>query len=653
MQAPANNDTLVNSEPHAAEEALLKSEERWRRVFENSAVGVALTTTQGRFMAANTAYQRLVGYTEEELRGCSFLDLTHEDDRLANAALIAELLDEKRPQFLIEKRYRRKDGQFIWVRNNVSLVPGTESESRFLMAIVEDISERKRLQAELETERDRLRLLLDLTNNVLSHLELHRLCLAIATSIRRVMHCDFAGLALPDGERDRLRLYAFDFPEGETVLPPDVLIPMVGTPSGMTFRSGKPHVFDAAAMTQFDPAINPGRAAGLQSGCFLPLVSGERVLGTMNLCRFTDSVFTADDVAFLSQVAKQVAIAVGNALDYEHVTTSKERLAEENLYLANQLQTEHNFGEIIGQSAALQAVLQQIKIVATTDATVLIHGETGTGKELVARAIHTLSQRATATFVKVNCAAIPLGLLESELFGHEKGAFTGAIGRKIGRFELAHKGTLFLDEVGDIPLELQPKLLRILQEQEFERLGSTRTIKTDVRLVAATNRDLRLMITEQKFRDDLYYRLNIFPVTVPPLRERADDIPLLVSHFVNKYAGKMKKRIDTISRETMETLTHYHWPGNIRELQNVIERAVILTQDSVLRVVLPELSGPTNVSPHVTRTLENVEREHIIQTLNATSWVIGGPHGAADRLGVKRTTLRSRMEKLGIIRPLT
>jgi len=653
MRAMANNQVPVNSEHHAAEEALLKSEERWRRVFENSAIGVALTTTQGRFMAANTAYQRLVGYTEEELRGCSFLDLTHEDDRPANAALIAELLDEKRQQFLVEKRYRRKDGQFIWVRNNVSLVPGTESEPRFLMAIVEDISERKRLQSELEMERDRLRLLLDLTNNVLSHLELHRLCLAIATSIRRVMHCDFAGLALPDGERDGLRLYAFDFPEGETILPPDVSIPMGGTPSGMTFRSGKPHVFDAAAMKQFDHTTNPGLAAGLQSGCFLPLVSNDRVLGMMNLCRFTDSVFTTDEVAFLSQVAKQVAIAVGNALDYEHVTTSKERLAEENLYLANQLQTEHNFGEIVGQSATLQSVLQQIKIVATTDATVLIHGETGTGKELVARAIHTLSQRATATFVKVNCAAIPLGLLESELFGHEKGAFTGAIGRKIGRFELAHKGTLFLDEVGDIPLELQPKLLRILQEQEFERLGSTRTIKTDVRLVAATNRDLRLMIAEQKFRDDLYYRLNIFPVTVPPLRERPEDIPLLVSHFVNKYAGKMKKRIDTISRETMETLTHYHWPGNIRELQNVIERAVILTQDSVLRVVLTELSRPTSASPYVIKTLEDVEREHIMQTLHATHWVIGGPHGAADRLGVKRTTLRSRMEKLGIIRPLT
>jgi formate hydrogenlyase transcriptional activator len=640
------------SERRFGEEALLKSEERWRRVFENSAIGVALSTTQGRFMAGNLAYQRMLGYTEEELCQLSFLEITHEDDRARNAVLIAELLEGSRQQFQIEKRYRRKDGQLIWVSNNVSLVPGTESHPQFLMAIVEDISERKRLQGHLELERDRLRLLLDLTKNVLSHLDLLRLCRAMAVSIRRVMHCDFAALALPDFENDRLRLYAFDSLEGRTIFPEGMTLPIIGTPAGLAFRTGQPQVFDAAGLAQFDEKINPGLAAGLKSGCFIPLVNRERVLGTMDLCRYTDSPFTSDDVDFLSEVAGQVAIAVGNALEYDEVSKSRERLAEENLYLEHQLRTEHNFGEIVGKSPALKSVLKQIEIVATTDATVLIHGETGTGKELVARAIHNHSNRASATFVKVNCAAIPLGLLESEWFGHEKGAFTGAIGRKIGRFELADKGTLFLDEIGEIPLELQPKLLRVLQEQEFERLGSTRTIKTDARLVAATNRDLGRMIEERKFRDDLYYRLNIFPITVPPLRERTQDIPLLVSHFVDKYAVKMNKRIDEISGETMEALTRYHWPGNVRELQNVIERAVVLTQDTVLRVVLPELQSPVMAPPSALKTLEHVERAHIIQTLDATNWVIGGPHGAAEHLGLKRTTLRSRMEKFGITRPL-
>lgn len=647
----AGSQEQTISERERTREALLKSEERWRRVFENSAIGVALVNLQGRYVAVNTAYEQMLGYTGEELRALTFQEISHEDDSAPTASLITELLAGRQQQFQIEKRYRCKDGRLLWVSNNVSLVPGSDGEPQFIMAIVEDISERKRLQSELEKERDRLRLLLDLTNNVLSHLDLQRLCRAMAVSIRRVMHCDFAALALPDVESDRLRLYAFDSLEGKAILPEGVTLPIIGTPAGTAFRTGQPQVFDEAALSQFDPKINPGLALGLKSGCFLPLLSGERVVGTMNLCRFTDSVFTSEQVQFLSQIAGQVAIAVGNALDYDRVSRSRERLAEEKLYLENQIRSEHNFGEIIGQSAALKSVLKQIEIVATTDATVLIHGETGTGKELVARAIHNLSRRAAATFVKVNCAAIPLGLLESELFGHERGAFTGAIGRKVGRFELAHKGTLFLDEIGDIPLELQPKLLRVLQEQEFERLGSTHTIKTDARLVAATNRDLSRMVEEGKFRDDLYYRLNIFPLTVPPLRERREDIPLLVRHFVNKYAVKIDRRIDEIASETMEALTTYNWPGNVRELQNVIERAVILTEGQVLRVHLPELKRPS-IPPPPLKTLEEVERAHINQALDSTNWVIGGQHGAAQQLGLRRTTLRSRMEKLGITRPL-
>jgi formate hydrogenlyase transcriptional activator len=323
---------------------------------------------------------------------------------------------------------------------------------------------------------------------------------------------------------------------------------------------------------------------GFQSGCFLPLINRHRVLGVLQLARLQEQAFTQEDVDFLSQVASQVAIAVDNALDYRQVTESRARLAEERRYLQDEIRTVHNFDEIIGSSAALTQVLTQVEVVAPTDATVLIQGETGTGKELIARAIHQRSTRRDHTFVNANCAAIPSGLLESELFGHERGAFTGAIAQKIGRFELAHQGTLFLDEIGDIPLDLQPKLLRVLQEQALERLGSPRTRRVDVRLVAATNRDLVQMVEAGTFREDLYYRLNVFPLTVPPLRERVEDIPLLVRHLVHTYAQRLRKRIDIIPADVLEALTRYHWPGNVRELQNVIERAVILTPDIVLRL---------------------------------------------------------------------
>jgi len=337
-------------------------------------------------------------------------------------------------------------------------------------------------------------------------------------------------------------------------------------------------------------------------------------------------------------------------LSLEEITELKDKLAKEKLYLEDEIRTESNFEEIIGESAALKRILKQVETVAPTDSAVLIQGETGTGKELIARAIHSLSKRRERTFVKMNCAAIPTGLLESELFGHERGAFTGAIAQKVGRFELAHGGTLFLDEVGDVPLELQSKLLRVLQEQEFERLGSNRTIRVDVRLVAATNRDLALMVTDKQFRSDLYYRLNVFPITAPPLRERPEDIPLLVRYFAQQYARRMNKPIVTIPTETMTTLSKYYWPGNIRELENLIERSVILSQGPDLRVPLGELEAPTVTVPNEVATLETAEREHILRVLRETNWVIGGLSGAAARLGMKRTTLQSKMQKLGISR---
>jgi formate hydrogenlyase transcriptional activator len=357
-------------------------------------------------------------------------------------------------------------------------------------------------------------------------------------------------------------------------------------------------------------------------------------------------------MGFLAQVASQLAIAVENALDYGQITQAKERLAEHKLILENEIRVEHNFEEIIGDSPRLKAVIESVRTVAPADSTVLIQGETGTGKELIARAIHNLSPRKDHPFVKVNCAAIPSGLLESDLFGHEKGSFTGAIAQKIGRFELAHKGTLFLDEVGDIPLELQPKLLRVLQEQEFERLGSTRTQRVDVRLLAATHASLSQMVAEKKFRSDLYYRLNVFPVVVPPLRDRREDIPLLVRHFANKYARRMGRKIESISKETMDALSRYAWPGNIRELQNLMERAVLLSTGSSLRVPLGEIV-PDSEQSVVNRgnALEQAERKQIVQALRESNWVVGGVRGAAARLGLKRTSLAYRMQKLGISRP--
>jgi formate hydrogenlyase transcriptional activator len=348
---------------------------------------------------------------------------------------------------------------------------------------------------------------------------------------------------------------------------------------------------------------------------------------------------------------------VENALAYEKISDLKDRLAQEKLYLEDEIRSELNFEEIVGKSEALRYVLKQVETVAPTDSTVLIYGETGTGKELVARALHNLSERRAGAFVKLNCAAIPTGLLESELFGHEKGAFTGAISQRVGRFELAHHGTVFLDEVGEIPLELQPKLLRVLQEREFERLGSSRTMRTDARLIAATNRDLAALVDENKFRSDLYYRLNVFPIRVPSLRERPVDIPLLVRHFVQQFSRRLGRHIDTIPSDTMEVLVRYHWPGNIRELQNVLERAVIVSTGAVLRVPVEELRPipqkrlETHAAPSggdMRSVLDDTERQQILTALEQSNWVVSGPKGAAGRLGMKRSTLQARMHKLGI-----
>jgi len=511
-----------------------------------------------------------------------------------------------------------------------------------------DSQESSSARAELQREGERLKLLLDMTNTLVSNLDLRDLLRAVAASIRQVMHFDGVSVWLPDEEQRQLCQLAMDLPEGKGFLTEDFLLPVEGSPVGRAFKTGKSVLVDVINEQRPSMVTPLAREEGLKSICALPLISRNRTLGVLTLARRDENAFSPEDVDFLLRAAGQVAIAIENALAYREIGELKDKLAEEKFYLEDEIRTEHNFEEMVGESSALKHVLQQVERVACTDSTVMILGETGTGKELIARAIHQLSNRRTRALVKLNCAAIPTGLLESELFGHEKGAFTGAIAQKIGRVELADKGTLFLDEVGDIPPELQPKLLRVLQEQEFERLGGTRTIRVDARLVVATNRDLDKMVAERQFRQDLFYRLNIFPIHVPPLRERAADIPLLVNFFVKKHAKKMGKRIERVPAETMRALARWHWPGNVRELENVIERALILSQGPVLNVSLAELkgAGPISTTTKV-QTLEASEKEIILRALREANGVIAS---AAGKLGMKRTTLNSKMRKLQISR---
>ena len=506
---------------------------------------------------------------------------------------------------------------------------------------------------------ERLQLLLDLTNRVVSNLNLREVLREISAEVRRVMHCDGVGIDLPSPEDGQLRIYALDFggfpsPIEEGYEP----AAEEKAPALRAFQTGEPVVQSEEDLAGF------AREMGIRSVAHVPMAGHGGMVGVLSLGTRHSAGFTEDDFSFLRQVAHQVAIAIENARTFGEVSDQKNKLALEKLYLEDELRSELKFEEIVGRSEALRLVLEQIETVAPTDSTVLIYGETGSGKELIARAVHNLSGRKSAAFVKLNCAAIPTGLLESEMFGHEKGAFTGAIAQRIGRFELANRGTMFLDEIGEIPLELQPKLLRVLQEREFERLGSSRTLRTDARLIAATNRDLEALVKEQKFRSDLYYRLNVFPVRVPALRERPEDIPLLVRHFVQQFSRQLGKTIDAIPADTMSALTRYPWPGNIRELQNVIERAVILTSGPVLSVRSEDLRAPNpaptaaapaarDVTPaasngNIREALEEAEREQILAALEKSNWVVAGPEGAAARLGLKRSTLQSRMQKLGI-----
>ena len=520
-------------------------------------------------------------------------------------------------------------------------------------------------QAGLQRQNERLQLLLNLTTRITSNLDLREVLRAISANFREVMRCDGAGVWLPGEGAGTFKLYAFDAPASKGFAKEEVILTVPeNDPARRAFETMKPMVatVDEIGWPGGGEGYRLAAAESVKSACFIPLVNRGRALGDLMIVRLTEETFTAEDVDFLSQSAGQIAIAIENALAYREISELKDKLAQEKLYLEEEIRSEMNFAEIVGKSSALRKVLKRVETVAPTDSTVLIYGETGAGKELIARAIHDLSPRKSKAFVKLNCAAIPTGLLESELFGHERGAFTGAIAQRIGRFEVANGGTIFLDEIGEIPLELQTKLLRVLQEREFERLGSSRTLRTDARLIAATNRDLEAMVAEQKFRSDLFFRLNVFPIQVPPLRERHGDIPLLVRHFAQQFSKRMNKTIDTISSATMDALSRYHWPGNIRELQNVIERAVITSTGPVLKADVADLkiyessssaeksSAQRSTNGGLRDTLEETERQQILKALKQSNWVVAGPKGAAAKLGMKRSTLQLRMSKLGISR---
>jgi formate hydrogenlyase transcriptional activator len=622
------------------EEALRLSEERLHLIIENARdYAIFMLDPAGNVATWNPGAERLKGYSAKEIVGCHFSVFYTQED-----------LNRRKPEHVLEvakadgrfeeEGWRvRKDGSRFWANIVITAIRRKDGELIAFSKITRDFSNRKTAQESL---------LLELSNAVLAGLDIRKMLTAIAAGIQHIVAHDYAIIALYDEQSGNLRAQELQ-PHADSAFATETVIPIEGTPSGWTFTNQAPLFLKGLRRERFTPAsLARYTQAGVRSGCWLPLRSRERVIGTLFIGSRSESAFDRVDAEMLLQIASQIGVTIDNVQAVRQITDLTHKLAEEKRYLEEELRTEYGFEEIVGESPGLRRVLKQVETVAPTDATTLILGETGTGKELIARAVHQLSHRKERTFVKLNCSAIPLGLLESELFGHEKGAFTGAIAQKIGRLELAHMGTLFLDEIGDLPLELQPKILRALQEKEIERLGGNRTIPVDVRLIAATNRDLNQMMHEGRFRSDLYYRLNVFPIKIPPLHQRRGDIPLLVNYFVTKHARRMNKSITTVPPEVMEALTKWHWPGNVRELENFIERAVILTQGNALRAPLAELevaeepSGPTDVSLHAT------EREHILRVLRETKGMIGGPGGAAERLGLKRTTLNSKLKKLGI-----
>ncbi|PYU23014.1 MAG: hypothetical protein DMG32_16935, partial [Acidobacteria bacterium] len=751
-----------------AEDALRKSEERWRSVFENSAIGVALTDLNGHFLATNHVFQAMVGYTEEELRALDFLSVTHEDYREANWALITELVEGKRRQFQIEKKYRRKDGSLVWVSNNVSLVPGTERVPRFIMALTEDITQRKRAEEALQRSEGYLAEAQKLTHTgswavrvpqvenaqreagqelaVIPRVgwnasywskEMYRIfgldpgpTPPSPMEVARRLHPEDARYYTPVVEqavRDRTDFeadYRLLLPNGAAKYVHVVGHPVVNASGDVTELFGT--AMDITERKRAEDALRASEASLLEAQRLTrtcswrhEVLSGKVTVSAEGFAMFgiepEDDASSVDfyhsrkhpkdrpeaEQAYAAALLRKtefeadfrivlpdgtiknirsighpildergdVVEFVGASIDVtehhraradlekaiEEIKRLKDQLQNENVVLREQIDQAFMFEEIVGTSSGLQGLLSRLMKVAPTDSSVLISGETGTGKELVARAIHKRSRRSQRAFVSVNCAALAPSLISSELFGHEKGAFTGAMQRRLGRFELANGGTIFLDEIGELPLDTQVALLRVLQEREFERVGGTQPVKIDVRVIAATNRDLEAAVANGTFRPDLYYRLNVFPIQIPPLRERQDDVLMLLEYFVHRFAQKMGKHFKKIDKRTVELFRSYPWPGNIRELQNVVERSVIVSSDDAFsvdaawltkdprRVTLPKQPKPADTDEDARR-----ERQIIEDALARSRGRVSGPSGAAARLRVPPSTLEHRIKKLRI-----
>ncbi len=661
--ALAVDDALNFDALQHAEEALRASEQSFRLIVDSIPGLVNTTTAEGEFEFVSQQCLDYFGTTLEELKtqeskGWTSSNIVHPEDFPRMLATWRRSVETGHP-YESEYRVRRADGVYRWF--HVRSLPWRDAEGRIIRwyTLRTDIDDRK--QAE-----DRLQLLLEVTNQVVSNLQLSDLLGAISSSVRRVMLCDLVSVCFPDSEMKRLQTFVIDFPDSKGFIREE-LIAIEGSLGGLVFRTGKPWAGNASDLLQSGLKNEPAIAEGLKTGCVLPLISRNRVLGVLALGRREDNPFSQVDIGFLTQVASQVAIAVENASAYRQIEEAraelekaldeikhlKDRLQDENVALREQIDQALMFEEIVGVSPALRAVLSRVSKVAPTDSTVLLTGETGTGKELIARAIHKRSRRSSRAFVSANCAAIPASLIASELFGHEKGAFTGATQRRLGRFELAEEGTIFLDEVGELPAETQITLLHVLQEREFERVGGNQSIRANARVIAATNRDLEAAIAEGTFRRDLFYRLNVFPIEIPPLRERTEDIPLLVEYFIDRYARKAGKNFQAVSKKSLDLLQSYPWPGNIRELQNVIERSVVVCEAENFSVDESWLSRkPLANQPksqlELSEKLAAQEKEMIEAALRESGGRVSGPSGAAAKLGLHRSTLESKIMSLKI-----
>jgi PAS domain S-box-containing protein len=634
------------SEQRMAQEAARRSDQQLRSILESVRdYAIYLLDRNGSVMTWNPGAERIKGYSVEEVLGLHFSRFfTREDVERGRPTELLRLAAERGR--VEEEGWRvRKDGSRFWADIVLTAIRDDTGELAGYAKVTRDFTDRKRAEEAV---------MLQLSLALLSNLDIGKLLSAISASIHEVVPHDTAALALYDSAAEDMAVQ-FLGPHDTEVFPADARVPVEGTVSGVAFKTRQTVLVERISDATFAPeTLRSLTRLGMQSGCWVPLIHHGEAIGTMGVLSRLEGGISQEHAEILGRIAVQVAMAVDHTVAFQRIAELRDQLRQEKKYLEEEINLENRFEDIVGESTGLRQVLKEIETVAPTDATVLIQGETGTGKELLARAIHRLSPRHERTFIKLNCAAIPAGLLESELFGHEKGAFTGAIARKLGRLELAHEGTLFLDEVGELPLDLQPKLLRALQEREIERLGGNRPIRINVRLVAATNRDLSQMVAEKQFRSDLFYRLKVFPIFAPPLRDRAGDIPVLVRHFVATHGRRMGKTIETIPEETMKALVRWPWPGNIRELENFLERAVILTRGPVLYVPLAELE--TEAMEEIwsaaaeSPTLEAAEREHILRVLREAKGQIGGSDGAAARLGLKRTTLNSKLKRLGIER---